>query len=281
MARRRRLIWATAVVAGLAAVVALSGLSERNGETERRLRITGSSTVAPLAGELAEKMEAQRESLRINVQAGGSARGLADVRKGLTDIGMVSRALRESESDVTGHLIARDGIAMIVHTANPRDAIETREVAALYTGEVGQWSALDGPDRPVTLIHKADGRATQQVFLRYFELDNAAIEPDVVAGHNQQVIKTVAASEGAIGYVSIGAAEAAIAEGAAIKTLRLDGIAPTQEAIASGRYPLARELTLVTDGPPRGPAAEFIALAQSPRAEEVIERAGYVPLRRR
>jgi len=268
------------VAAGLAAAMGLSDLAERSEARERRVTITGSSTVAPLAGELAARMEAGSDNLRIDVQAGGSSRGLADVRKGLADIGMVSRGLTESESDFIGHVIARDGIAMIVHESNLRGKITSNEVTALYNGETTNWSALGGLERPVTLVHKADGRATQQVFLRHFALDNAEIDPDVVAGHNQQAIKTVAASDGAIGYVSIGAAEAAIEEGAAIKMLTLDGIEPTQAAVAGGRYPLARELTLVTGGSPEGAAADFIALAQSPRAAEIIEKAGFVPPRR-
>ncbi len=58
-----------------------------------KLVITGSSTIAPLMAELAERFEAQT-GIQVDVQSGGSGRGISDVRQGLADFGMVSRALK-------------------------------------------------------------------------------------------------------------------------------------------------------------------------------------------
>ena len=62
-----------------------------------RLVITGSSTVAPLAGELAKQFELLHPGVRIDVQSGGSSRGITDARRGTADIGMVSRAPKAGE----------------------------------------------------------------------------------------------------------------------------------------------------------------------------------------
>ncbi|MGH7889036.1 MAG: substrate-binding domain-containing protein, partial [Thermodesulfobacteriota bacterium] len=64
-----------------------------SGQLKGKLVLTGSSTVAPLAAEIGKRFEAQHPDVRIDVQTGGSSRGVADARQELADIGMVSRAL--------------------------------------------------------------------------------------------------------------------------------------------------------------------------------------------
>jgi len=79
------------------------------------LVITGSSTVAPVIADLAAAFESQHPDSRIDVQSGGSSRGIRDVRQGLADAGMISRALTSAEQDLIAHTVAIDGIALIVH----------------------------------------------------------------------------------------------------------------------------------------------------------------------
>ena len=71
-----------------------------------KLILTGSSTIAPLASEIAKKFESAHPGVRVDVQSGGSSRGIGDARQGVADIGMVSRALKEDESDLKGYTIA-------------------------------------------------------------------------------------------------------------------------------------------------------------------------------
>lgn len=83
-----------------------------------KLTITGSSTVAPLAAEIAKQFEQQNPGVRIDVQTRGSSRGVADARSGLADIGMASRSLKDDEKDLTPHTITMDGISIILHNSN-------------------------------------------------------------------------------------------------------------------------------------------------------------------
>lgn len=84
-----------------------------------KLVLTGSSTVAPLAAEIGKSFEAENSAVRVDVQSGGSSRGITDARKGLANIGMVSRALKEDEKDLQAFTIARDGVTIILHKDNP------------------------------------------------------------------------------------------------------------------------------------------------------------------
>lgn len=86
--------------------------SSVQGKLSGRLIITGSSTIAPLAGEIAKQFESLHPGVRVDVQSGGSSRGTVD-------IGMASRALKPAESDLTDYTIARDGVTLIVHPTTP------------------------------------------------------------------------------------------------------------------------------------------------------------------
>ncbi len=241
-----------------------------------RLVVTGSSTVAPLVAEIGKRFEGL-EGVRVDVQTGGSSRGVADARQGLADLGMASRTLRASEGDLSSFTIARDGICLIVHRDNQVVELSDRQVVALFTGAAERWSAVGGADLPVTVVHKAEGRSTLELFLEHFGLDNRSVRPSVIIGDNEQGIKTVAGQIGAVGYVSIGAAEHARGRGVPIRLLPMSGIAATTENLVLGRFPLSRPLNLVASGEPGDLARRFIEFARSPAARDLISELSFVP----
>jgi phosphate transport system substrate-binding protein len=243
-----------------------------------RLVVTGSSTVAPLVGEIARRFEAKYPGVRVDVQTGGSSRGIADVRQGTADIGMVSRALTPQEGDLAAFTIALDGIAPIVHQDNPVPSLTDAQIVGIFTGTIRRWSEVGGPDAAITVVNKAEGRSTLELFLTYFRLEREAIRADVVIGDNQHGILTVAGDPHAIGYVSIGTAESEAARGVAIRMLPMGGVAPSLAAVRDGTFPLARPLNLVTRGARPDLADAFLAFAASDGVTDLVEAEFFVPL---
>lgn len=242
-----------------------------------RLTLTGSSTVAPLAAEIAKRFEAGNPGVRIDVQTGGSSRGVADARRGTADIGMASRALKASETGVKSFTIARDGICMIVNSANPIPTLTADQVTAVFRGEVENWKDLGGRDAPITVVSKAQGRSTLELFLQHFGLEADEVKSDVVIGDNEQGIKTVAGNPYAVGYVSVGAAAFAESEGVRIRALSLDGIAANMSTLANGSFPLNRPLNLLTRQKPEGLTRRFIDYARSNAVHDLVTDLYFVP----
>jgi phosphate transport system substrate-binding protein len=268
---RRELILAT-----LAALGSVAHAAAR----PSHLTLTGSSTVAPLALEIAKRFEKLHPDVRVDVQSGGSSRGVIDARSGRADIGMVSRALSAQEADLTAHRIAMDGVCIILHDSNPVGRLSSEQVKAIYTGRLLNWQVLGGPDLPITVVSKAEGRSTLELFLQHFGLRNSEVRAQAVIGDNQQGIKTVAANVGAIGYVSIGTADFEATHGARIKLLPLDGVPATVAMVRSGAFPLSRPLNLVTRGPATGWAQAFIAFAQSAAVQDLVAQQFFVSVAR-
>lgn len=249
-----------------------------DGELRGKVILTGSSTVAPLASELGKRFEQEHPEVRVDVQTGGSSRGLADARSGQADIGMMSRDLAADETDVTAYAVARDGVAMIIHADNPVTELSPEQVIDIYTGDITQWSAVGGSDAPVSVVNKAEGRSTLEVFLKHFDLENSDIDAQVIIGDNEQGIKTVTGNPDAIGYVSIGAAENSIARGEPLKLLPLEGINPSTASVQDGSFPLSRTLNFVTNGEPETLTKTFIDFAQSPKVHDIVEQQNFVPI---
>lgn len=243
-----------------------------------RLVLTGSSTIAPLIVEIAKRFEAQHPQVRVEVQTGGSTRGISDARQRTADFGMVSRNLKPVEGDLVAYEIARDGICLIVHADNPVPSLSREQVLAVYRDEVSDWKEIGGPPVPIVAVHKAEGRGTLEVFLSHFELQNEDVHPDVIAGDNLQAIKSVAGNPYAVGYVSIGAAEAEARLGTAIRLLPAGEIAATSGNVAEGRFPMVRPLNLVAREPLSPLASAFLAFVRSGQHSDLIEAQYFVPV---
>jgi phosphate transport system substrate-binding protein len=245
-----------------------------------RLVLTGSSTVAPLASEIGKRFEASRPDVRIDVQTGGSSRGIADVLEGAADVGMVSRGLKDAEQELHGFAIARDGICLIAHEDNPVGSLTLEQVVGIYSGTIENWAEVGGLDAPITVVTKAEGRSTLELFVKHFSLRVSEIEADVVIGDNEQGIKTVAGNPHAVAYVSIGTAEYDAAHGVPIKLLALDGAVPSSKAVRAGSFPIVRPLTLVTQEAPAGLAKEFIDFARSEAVQDLVQAQYFVSVAR-
>ena len=132
---------------------------ENGDELSGRLTLTGSSTIAPMAQEIASRFEQAHPNVRVDVQTGGSSRGIRDAKKGAADIGMTSRDLKADESnELVPTVIAWDGVAFVVHQDNPIKEITQEQLRQIYLGKINNWSAIGGADQRIvvsnlSLIH--------------------------------------------------------------------------------------------------------------------------------
>ncbi len=243
---------------------------------KQRLTITGSSTVAPVIADIARAFEKKHGEFRIDVQTGGSSRGIGDVRNKIADIGMVSRALKSKEMDLRPHTFAKDGLSVIIHNNNPIHSLSQANIKKIYLGAITNWKQLGGNDAKIVVVNKAEGRSTLELFLKFFNLKNSAIKASIIIGDNEQGIKTVSKNENAIAYVSVGTAEYNTKIGVPIKAMPYAGVPASVSNIKTGSYPLLRDLNLITKGIVPTAAQQFINYVKSADAEKIIREHYFV-----
>ncbi len=244
-----------------------------------KLVLTGSSTMAPVLSEIAKRFESVHPGVRIDVQTGGSSRGIADAREGLADIGMSSRSLKEQEKEsLTSSLFARDGVCFLVHKNNPITELSDQQIRDIFTGKATNWKQVGGHDMPITVINRADGRSELELFSHHFQLKPTEIKAHLIAGDNEQGIKTLAGNPNAIIYMSIGTSEYDAALGVPIKLLPLNGVQATTANVRNGSFPFARPLILVAKVDAKPLAKKFLEFALSSGVHDVIRELSFVPI---
>ncbi len=242
-----------------------------------QLTLTGSSTVAPLMQEIAERYQIDYPDVSIDIRTGGSNKGIEDARQGHNDIGMVSRALTPGESSLWVFTVARDGIGLLLHKDNPVAQLTDEQVRQIFTGQTVNWQQVGGNAAPIVVISKNANHATLGVFAKYFAIEPSEVEPDQAVGDNDEVLQVVKNNPDAIGYVSIGTAEYQIVHGLPLKLLPINGIAATVKNVREGVFPIARQLNLVTQVAPEEIAKDFIKFSQSSAVEDIIQEQAFVP----
>ncbi|MFW8635315.1 phosphate ABC transporter substrate-binding protein [Cribrihabitans pelagius] len=275
MTRSRRMLALAALAGGLFAALGSPGAQAQDVPD---IRLAGSSTIAPVMLEIGKLYEAGEGKARIFVETGGSSKGIADLRKGLTDVAMVSRELKPSEADLTAHVIARDGIAALIHAENPVQEISREELRAIFTGELSNWSQAGGPDREIIVVSKGEGSATSVVLNKFLGVTADQIKGDLVAAENAQMIKTVSLTPDSIGYVSIGAAMIDISFGVPVKLIALGEVPATLENVADGSYKATRPLNLVTTGAEAAELKALVGFSKSEAVSGIIRDLSYTPV---
>ncbi len=241
-----------------------------------KLTITGSSTMCPMISEISRHFQTLHHDVQIEVQCGGSDRGIRDIREGKADIGMIARALTEKEKGLFGFPMARDGVSLILHKSNPVRSLTKEQVIGIFTGRIKNWIQVGGKDAPISVILREKQKPVSELFNDYYKL-KGDIRGKVLPGDNPVTINAVASNQYAISYISSGEAERRANAGVPIKILSVNNVMPTKRNIITGNYPITRPLSLVTNGLPSGMVKEFINYCLSSKVVDVIERFDFVP----
>ncbi len=229
----------------------------------------GSTSVQPLAEMLAYEFERIHPEVTINISGGGSSAGVKSCTSGVVDIGAASRDLKITETDLIPYAIARDAVAIAVHSGNPISELTVGQVAAIYEGTITNWSEVGGNDAEIVVISREEGSGTRDTFESQVTKD---IKEDALFyDSNGSVRAKVTATPNAIGYLSLGYVQD-------IKALVLDGVECTVENCVSGDYPVLRRLYFLTRETPTGTIQAFLDFCRSEDGQQIVEEQGYIPL---
>jgi phosphate transport system substrate-binding protein len=242
--------------------------------------VTGASTVYPIVQMAAEELR-RTKGLDVMAQGGGSTRGFEDCIAGRNSLGAMARELTPAEkAQVIAFPIAYDGVGIVVHASNQSAGLTTDELRRIYRKQVTHWSSFGGQNDGIVLVHKAEGHALREVFMNYTGLtpDEMTRHSDVIAGDNAQVIRVIANTANAIGYVSLGEVIKAAEAGQPVRLVKLNGVEPVMENVTNNTYPLFHPLYLISKGEPKGGSRVLLDFLRSPEGKVIIRQGNYVPL---
>lgn len=229
--------------------------------------------MTPFAEHLAERYQQEHSGLAINIQRLGSSAGIRAALDGVAEIGMSSRSLKPEEAAQLDEIvIARDALALIVHPSNPISNLSRAQIQAIFSSKIHSWAEVGGPPLPITLVSREVGSGTfgafEELVMKGAPISTTALRQ----GSNGAIRQIVAEDPGVIGYISLGVADQSV------RTLAIDGVAPSAEHVEAGSYTLARPFLFVwRKGQSLSPlASDFVAYVMSAAGQAELEQSGLV-----
>ncbi len=262
------------------ALLAVSGAAAA--QDNANIVVDGSTTVGPIAKAFAEYYMGMHPDVNITVSESGSGNGAKSLINGTCQVADMSRFMKDTEfaaaieKDVlpVAHVVAMDGIAMVVHPSNPVTGLTVEQVRDVYLGKIKSWKQVGGPDVPIIIISRDTNSGTYETFEGLVMKKEKIAEGAEYVGSNGAVRQRVQSTQGAIGYVGLGFVDRTV------KAVEINGISATNQTVASGRYPIARPLFMFTNGYPKlgTPIHHFVTLHLSKQGQEIVQGIGYVPV---
>lgn len=212
-------------------------------ELSGKILMVGSTSMETLASALSERYMELHQGVTVSIEFVGSGAGIEAVLNGTADIGNSSRNLRdeEKEAGAVENIVALDGIVVCIDSSNTVTDLTKQQLIDIYTRAVTNWSEVGGDDQPIVVVGREAGAGTRSAFEEILGIEENCAYANVLDSSGA-VMARVAATPGAIGYVSL-----EVVDGSVI-ALQLEGVAPTAENIKAGNYILCRPFAMITMG---------------------------------
>lgn len=262
-------------------VLAAAGLSAAPAGAQKNIVLDGSTTVGPIAKAFADYYK-EKSGIGATISESGSGNGVKSLINGACDIANMSRFMKDSEFKTcvekgilpVAHVVAFDGLAVVVNPANKVSALTDAQIADIYTGKITNWKQLGGDDAEIVVISRDTNSGTYETFNELILRKKAVVKGAEYVGSNGQAKTRAASTKNAIAYVGLGFVDDTV------KTLSVDGILPSAKTIVSGKYPIARPLFMFTNGYPKMGSAvyDFVTLHLTEEGREIVKDLGYIPV---
>ena len=214
-----------------------------NTDVSGTISLAGSTSMEKLCEALMEGFMEAYPNVTVTTEYTGSGAGLESLAAGSVDIGNASRHIKDSEAEsgAVENVVALDGIAVITDLDNAVTDLSTEDLAKVYTGEIKNWSELGGNDEAIVVIGRESGSGTRDAFEELVEVKDACAYAQELDSTGA-VLAKVAATPGAIGYVSLDVVDDTVT------AVALNGVEASEENILAGTYALQRPFVMATMG---------------------------------
>ncbi|MFH1624437.1 MAG: phosphate/phosphite/phosphonate ABC transporter substrate-binding protein [Pseudomonadota bacterium] len=259
--------------------VGQDGLTIETVQTTERIRISGSASAIPLVKLLAQEFERHHPETKIAFLPETHTKGgLAGVREGDLDIGVLSRALMEEEAkDNLQYLhLAQDGIVFSTHRSVTVKNITTQQLREIYSGKITNWRHLGGEDKRINVLDRPEYTSPKLVLRnKLFGRNMEVVKTAIVLERPSQMNESLGVIGDSIGYTSLGEI---ISSDLDVNILAVDGILPTPANVKKNLYRFFRPFGMVIPSAPKKGVMKFVDFIYGDSGIEVMESKGYVPI---
>jgi phosphate transport system substrate-binding protein len=250
--------------------------------SRQTVRSSGSSALQPLVNAAKEQFEIQNRSISIEVSAGGSRKGLADVASGAVHIGNSDIFAPEDmkSAHLVDHKVAAVAFAAMANKGSFNatiSALTIDQLAKVFTGAFKDWKEVGGTSQPIVVINRAPGSGTRTVFGNVVLGGDRFVEA-ATEDNSGALVAKLRQTKGAISYLAFSFQDDALLT-ISLKT-EAGIVAPTADNVASGKWPIWSYEHMYTKGDPTGAARRFLdfVLSSDFQTRTVPSVKGFIPV---
>lgn len=257
-------------------------LPQANAQGSDRIVMDGSTTVGPIAKAFAEYYMSLNPKVNVTVSESGSGNGAKSIINGVCDIANMSRFMKEKEFKAAAdkgvmpvaHVVAMDGLPVLVHPSNPTKGLTVEQVRDIYLGKITNWKQVGGPNLKIICISRDTNSGTYETFEKMVMQKQKIADHVEYVGSNGAVRQRVQSTPSAIGYAGLGFVDETV------KALEINGVYPTRQTVSSGQYAISRPLFMFTNGYPKlgSHVHAFVTMHLTRKGQEIVESIGFVPV---
>lgn len=266
---------AAALLAALATLAAVTAAPARAVPT---ITMSGAQVTESLFADLAYfYRHAVRHPPRFSLSGGTTGSGIADAERGVSDAGLVTRALTPTDPrDLVLTRIAVSGVCLVSNHANPVPGLTRAQIQGIVAARITLWSQIPGATRRDAIVPIAldPTTGTAAVFQSVFvDFATPIAWRPVTLLTSPQVSEYVAATPAAFGYVDLAFTKS-------LNVIPYQGVGCTRRTVRTGRYPARRPFGVVTRGRPRGALRKFLRWVRTSRTARRVIATRYIPVGR-
>lgn len=234
------------------------------------LTIAGSTALLPLVKDAAGVYQRQHSDVKISVSGGGSGTGLNQVLAKAIDIGD-SDIVAPLGSPLTDNKVAVIGFAVVLNSSLNVKSLTKKQIQQIFSGAVTNWNQVGGPDQKIVVVNRTRGSGTRVVFEKTIIAPAKVVETGLTEDATGTVVNVVQQTPGAVSYAAFSGTR-----GKPVTQVAIDGVAPTDKNIITGKYPFWSYEHMFTNGAPAGETAKFIRFVSA--SNDLLAKNGFIKI---
>jgi len=254
-----------ALLVGTALLAPITGLAATS------ISAAGSTALLPLVKASASAYQASHPDISISVTGGGSGVGIAQVAAKAVDMG--DSDIVAANPELVDHKVAVIGFAVVTNPSAGVTNLTKKQLQDVFSGKVTNWKDVGGKDSKIVVINRPTSSGTRAVFQKTIMGSLTLTETGGTQGETGTVVTAVRTTPGATTYAAFSGTRGK--DG--LVEISLDGAAPTDENVQTGKWPIWSYEHIYTNGPPTTEVSRFIAFIHS--SSSMLKQLGYIPVR--
>ncbi|MEM9538545.1 MAG: substrate-binding domain-containing protein [Cyanobacteria bacterium P01_E01_bin.42] len=251
-----------------------SDSAEKSSQNQDKIRIGGSAEVYPILKSLAEHYGEKSDNVEIVFLPNSQTRGgIQGIKERSLDIGAVGRPVNPEEAtgEIHYHHLTQNTVVLVAHqSAGEITNLTTEEIKKIYGGEIENWQEIGGEDAPIAIIDLPEDESEKQLLRKHYLGDTEVSDGAIVLNDESQLLEALSTTNYSIGAIPF---SEELSE-SPVTILSLDGIAPSSENLAEGRYKMMQALGIVISSDRSNPMVNrFVEFTLSEEGEAIVREA--------